>query len=246
MLNRAEMKAIAKEAMSGRKPKVYFVAIFFLVISNILSELSMRIQLGDTDIDVLVNDMLQGASFVPPELSIWGSLILLAVAVMSSVLTVGFQNYCLKVSRSEKAGIGEIFDVFSIFFKVFGLIFMTGLFIILWSFLFIIPGIIAGLRYSMAVYILLDDPSKGIMQCIRESKEMTYGHKWELFVLDLSFIGWYFLAGIPSGFAAMSPLIAAIGTILINAFVTPYVQTTLAVYYNKLSGWKKEADVIIE
>lgn len=59
--------------------------------------------------------------------------------------------------------------------------------------LFIIPGIIALLRYSQALYILAENLSKGIRQCVNESKAMMKGHLWEYFVLNLSFIPWILL-----------------------------------------------------
>lgn len=232
--------------MRGRKPAVYFVGLVYLVISNILSELSMRIQLGDTDINLLAEEIMQGNEFVLPELPLWGSVLLMAVSVMSSVLAAGFQNYCLKVSRRQQAGVGEIFDVFGIFFKVFALLMVEGILIMLWGMLFVIPGIIASIRYSMAIYILLDDPDKGIMQCLRESKAMTYGYKWKLFVFRLSYIGWAILAAIPTGFASVSYWLAIAGGVIVSAFVTPYMEIGYANCYNRLSGWRAEADVIIE
>lgn len=81
-------------------------------------------------------------------------------------------------------------------FKAFGLVFMISLFTLLWSCLFIIPGIIAAFRYSQAIIIMAENPEIGIMEAIRQSKEMMVGHKMELFVLSLSFIGWSILASI--------------------------------------------------
>ncbi len=246
MIDRREMKIMAKEAMKGRKPSVYLVGLVFLVITNILSELTIRIQFGGEELSIMLEQVMAGEAYVLPSLPIWGSILLLAVSVMSSVIGAGFQYYSLLVSRRQKAGVGEIFDVFGMFFKVFGLLFMMGLFVMLWSLLFVIPGIVANYRYSMAIYILMDDPNKGIMQCIRESKAMTNGYKWDLFVLNLSFIGWAILVNVPTMFAGISVLVATIGSILISAYVTPYMQISYANYYNRLSGWKPESDVVIE
>ena len=77
---------------------------------------------------------------------------------------------------------------FPMLLKIFGLSLWMGLFIMLWSCLCYIPGIIAALRYSQAFYILAEDPNKGIRQCVNESKELMSGHLWEYFVLQLSFI----------------------------------------------------------
>ena len=97
---------------------------------------------------------------------------------------------------------------------------LMGIFIFLWSLLLVIPGIIAAYRYSMAMYLFFDDPEKGALECIRESKAMTYGYKGKLFVLDLSFIGWLILSIIP----------------LVSIYTTPYMSTTKANYYRALRG----------
>ena len=66
-----------------------------------------------------------------------------------------------------------------------------------------IPGIIKGISYSMSMYILAENKGKPAMECINESKRMTEGHKMELFVLALSFIGWILLSAITFGIAAI-------------------------------------------
>lgn len=87
-----------------------------------------------------------------------------------------------------------------------------------------IPGIIATYRYRMAKFILLDNPDMGVMDCIRASKQMMKGHKWECFVLELSFIGWQLLAGLPYiGYAVM-------------IWTAPYINTTMVLYYMALAG----------
>jgi hypothetical protein len=71
---------------------------------------------------------------------------------------------------------------------------------------------------------LIDDPTKSPVQCLRESRIMMAGHKWELFMLDLSFIGWYLLGLIPYvGYAA-------------QVWSVPYIGMTKAVYYETLTG----------
>ena len=70
---------------------------------------------------------------------------------------------------------------------------MTRLFTILWAMLFIVPGFVKSYSYSMAMYIKVDNPDYDWRKCIDESQRMMQGHKWDLFVLDLSFIGWLFV-----------------------------------------------------
>lgn len=73
---------------------------------------------------------------------------------------------------------------------------LKDIFIFLWSLLLIIPGIIKYYAYRMVPYILADNPNIGVKKAISLSNEMTKGHKFDIFVLDLSFIGWYLLGAL--------------------------------------------------
>jgi len=229
-IDRPSMKQKAREAMRGAKPSVYLVTFVFLIINYVLNNLSVTIQLSDMDIESIMEAAMAGKEVLVEDLGFWGSIILFAVSIMSTIIATGYQWYCLQVSRGNKAGVGDIFDAFGIFFKIIWLNIVSGFFIFLWSLLFVIPGIIAAYRYSMAMFILLDDPDKGALQCIRESKAITLGYKGQLFVLDLSFIGWHLLTVIP----------------FVSIFLSPYVTVTLANYYNYLSGWRPEAQPVYE
>ena len=98
--------------------------------------------------------------------------------------------------------------------------FLVGLFTFLWSLLFIIPGIIKAYSYSMSLYILAENKGKPALECINESMAMTEGHKMDLFVLGLSFIGWGLLCAITFGIAGI--------------WVAPYMEATFANAYNSL------------
>jgi uncharacterized membrane protein len=63
-------------------------------------------------------------------------------------------------------------------------------FILLWSLLLIIPGIVAGIRYSMSFYVLCDNPDLGALNALNKSKEIMRASKMQLFLLWLSFWGW--------------------------------------------------------
>ena len=104
--------------------------------------------------------------------------------------------------------------------KAWWLNFLIAFFTGLWSMLFYIPGIIASIRYSMAFFVLAENPHLTARQALNESKRLVSGHVFELFVTGLSFIGWYILCL----FTFMIPIF----------YVTPYVQTTMANYYQYL------------
>lgn len=116
--------------------------------------------------------------------------------LVTGAFTLGISLFFLNLFRRKAAEPDQVFSGFEQFFKALGLCFMTGLFIFLWSLLFVIPGIIAALRYSQAFYILADNPQKPIMECIRESKILMKGNKGKLFCLMLSFIGWALLTAL--------------------------------------------------
>lgn len=144
--------------------------------------------------------------------------------LLSIVLGAGFTLYCMAIRRNERAEYLTLFDGFSFVGKLIALTIVTYAFIWLWSMLFIIPGIIAAYRYRMALYLLLDHPEMSVMQCIRESKQMMKGHKGELFVMDLSFLGWAILETIPViGYA-------------VQVWTTPYISMSYALYYETLRG----------
>ncbi len=117
----------------------------------------------------------------------------------TGVFTAGVCSFFLSFVRMRDINPGYVFNGFEYYLKTLGLMLVMGLFVVLWSLLLIVPGIIASLRYSQAFYILADDPGKGIMQCINESKARMQGNKAKFFCLTLSFIGWIILAAIPSG-----------------------------------------------
>ena len=125
--------------------------------------------------------------------------------------------------------VGDLFKGFSNDFGGNFLLFlMQTIFIFLWSLLLYIPGIIKSYAYSMAFFIKNDHPEYDWKKCLDESQKMTKGHKWELFVLDLSFIGWYIVGS----------FIFGIGTL----WVTPYHQATKAQYYEALKGTEVSAE----
>lgn len=120
------------------------------------------------------------------------------VSLMSSVLAAGFTLYCMAVRRGERAEYLTLFDGFSFVGKLIVLDILIGVFIFLWSLLFVVPGIIAAYRYSFALYNLYENPGIGVMEALEMSKRQTLGYKSQLFMLDLSYIGWNLLASFPT------------------------------------------------
>ena len=118
--------------------------------------------------------------------------------LLSIVLGAGFTLYCMAIRRNERAEYLTLFDGFSFVGKLIALTIVTYAFIWLWSMLFIIPGIIAAYRYRFALYNLYENPGISVFEALNMSKRQTFGYKSQLFMLDLSYLGWSILASVPS------------------------------------------------
>lgn len=146
------------------------------------------------------------------------------VIVLTGSIMVGSAAYFIGIVRGNKAD--DLNPLVNGFKDDFGGNLVTGLlvtlFTFLWSLLFIIPGIVKSYSYAMTYFIKNDKPGITGQQAITESRNMMKGHKMELFLLDLSFIGWYIVGALCLG----------IGTL----WVTPYHQTARAHFYEELKG----------
>lgn len=205
-IDRGQKKAEARLAMREHRPSIYLMAMLYAVILYVLGTLTTRLQFPGLTAEQLwalssgmlsEEEILAIAARIGANTSAASVLLRAAIGLMEIVLGAGFALVCLNVARRLPATAGTLFDGFGLFFRVIWLNIVLGVFVFLWSLLLIVPGIIAGYRYRFALYILLDDPTKGALDCIRESKELTRGRKGELFVLDLSFLGWSLLSIIP-------------------------------------------------
>ncbi|MCB5245358.1 MAG: DUF975 family protein [Candidatus Cloacimonadaceae bacterium] len=105
-------------------------------------------------------------------------------------------------------------------------------YILLWSLLLIIPGIIASISYSMTFFILAENPQMKAADALRLSKKMMQGHKTEYFMLMLSFIGWYLL----------SLLTLGIGFLFFNSYVT----MASTIFYQQIKGKALYEEIVIE
>ncbi len=182
-MDRKQLKAQAKEQIKGKLGILIAVTLVIGVITGTASFL---------------------ASFIPG-VGLAVSIIVTPAFALSTI------RIYLMVVRGGTPEVKNCFDGFDDFFSAFKVTLLTGLYTFLWSLLFIIPGIVKGYSYSMALHVLADNKGKSARECIAESKAMTNGHKMEIFVLDLSFIGWYLICCLTCGLAFLyvAPLLNA-------------------------------------
>lgn len=146
----------------------------------------------------------------------------LGTLVITGPLSYGTAYLFLKQSRdNEPMNLADLFRGFTEDLAqniILGL--AISIFTALWSMLFVIPGIVKGISYSMAFYIKVDHPEYDWRQCLEASKIMTMGRKMDLFLLELSFFGWLLLGSALFG----------VGVFL----VIPYMTATTVQYYNDI------------
>lgn len=133
-------------------------------------------------------------------------------------LEVGGRRYFVQSTQKNfnMNNLGYAFDK-GRYMSIVKAMLLRGVYNFLWFLLLIIPGIIKYYAYSMVPYILSDNPNIGSERAIEISKAMTDGQKFDMWVLDLSFIGWYILGS----------LLFLVGVL----FVKPYENATKAELY---------------
>ena len=191
-MNRAELKALAKNQIKGKIGILFLITLIIGAISGIAGALLSKLPGGSLIVSIIIT----------PAFSL-------------SVIRV-----YLSLTHGARPEAGDAFSGFDDFWSAFKVTFLVGLFTFLWSLLFVIPGIVKSYAYSMSLYILAENKGKSARECINESMGMTNGHKMDLFVLNLSFIGWGLLCVITFGIAYI--------------WVGPYMSATYANAYNSL------------
>ena len=141
------------------------------------------------------------------------------------VLNIGFYEYCYILSANKKPKVSVVFNGFNHFTDNLLISWARGTITFLWSLLLIVPGIIVGLMYSQTNFIALLDPKKKVREVLRESASLMRGRKWEFFLFQLSFIGWFALS------------VATLGIALL--WVMPYYTTAKANYFKFITSNKE-------
>lgn len=161
-----------------------------------------------------------------------------ALALLQSFVAVGLTIFSMNTLRQKDASLWNLFDGFGRFLPLLLLLLVTWFLLYIWTSLLVIPGIIAFYRYRLAVYLLLDHPELNPIQCLLLSGQMMRGRKWELFVLDLSFLGWGLLASLPlsigSLFGLVPMILGALGSAAILAWLLPYYEMSCVGFYDTI------------
>lgn len=250
--DRFEAKMRAKESMRLCRPSPLLVTLVYLLLTTGVSILVGRLIFDPSSfvlsyllMDYPLEEILD-VLFVNyvPQMAV-AALVSFVLELYSIVMGFGYSSYALRLSRDEEPSYGNLFDGFLKLGRVLWLNILRGLFAFLWALpSFAIAVVLVLLRadaiasiaylagvvimvvkiysYRMAVYFMLDDPSCTARQSITKSKNIMSGEKGELFVLDLSFLGWIILSGFTAG--------------ILLIWLQPYMNVTEANFYNYLTA----------
>ncbi len=149
-----------------------------------------------------------------------GSLFSFAAFIIGGVLQLGYCRFLLRQHDGRSVEFNDLFSQFDRFGAGFAQRFLRNLYVTLWSLLFIIPGIVKSYAYAMTPFIMAEHPNLTASQAIDLSIQMMDGHKTDLFILDLTFLGWSILASLPFN----------LGHLVLN----PYKNAAYAAFYRQL------------
>ena len=204
-MTRKELKVRAKQQLKGNWWTAIGVILIIAIISCVLSFLGTRFDDG-----------------------IWAPILISIVTfLIVAPLGLGQSIFFLKLAKNEKGKCSDVFLGFKNFLKVIGVSILVGIITWVGFIILIIPGIILSIMYSQVYYILAENPEIGIVECLKKSRLMMKGKKWDYFVLMLSFILWGILTAITAGIAGL--------------YVMPYYEATFTNYYLDIKDKKELA-----
>ncbi|MBR4720896.1 MAG: DUF975 family protein [Clostridia bacterium] len=229
MWNRKELKEKAKIAFKANYWKTVLVSFILVIVGGGAGYVTFSNNSASTnDVTTQVNGFSQGELLaillaVLGGIALIGTVMFVVKLLLLNPLSVGCQKF-FKENAEFPADLNEIGAGFrEKYGNVVLTIFLQNLFLALWTMLFIIPGIVKSYSYRMVPFILADNPEMSSTDIITKSREMMNGHKWDAFVLDLSFLGWLILSGMTAGILAVF-------------YVDPYIFQTNAELYLALKG----------
>lgn len=241
MWSRQELKMRGKMAFQRNYASSVAVALLMGIISLLFGSGNASSGAQNIESGAYGNTVLDGLDrvadvpnigFIAGMIGVLGIVSALAVFLLKvfveSLLEVGGYRFFI-LNQTERPKMGVMLDGFRSghYGNIVGIMFLRELFIGLWSLLFIVPGIIKSYEYLMVPYILAENPGMDRREAFQISKQMMDGNKWDTFVMDLSFLGWYFLSIFTCGLLAIF-------------YVEPYRQATFAELYtvNKMGAYE--------
>ena len=227
VLDRASLKQESKALLKTARVNPYLFTLLVLAVTLVISGISNYMNMDDEFAYLYSVQYGIDLSFLALHRAFPALVVLfvsIVCALLNMVLEAGVSLYHLGIRRGEEMPYVTLFDGFSFAGKIILLSIVQYIFVFLWTLLFIVPGIVAAYRYRFAILNLCENPEIGVMEAINMSKAQTAGFKWQLFVLDLSFIGWALLASLTLG--------------ILNIWLLPYIAQSNIAFFQEIKKAK--------
>lgn len=223
-LDNKVIKSYARDFIRGRLWIFWSVLLVVGIIESLANSLPQWIfgaKLSN------LSDIIAGnPDNIPKEISSsifgWYYALNVLITIVLIPLNIGVAQNVLAWSRGEDVNKWKVlfggFNSAKIFFKQVGVVVLNTILCALWAILLVVPGIIKGLAYSMYPYVLRDEPDLSVWQTLKKSEAIMKGYKGKLFLLYLSFVGWFILGAFTFG--------------ILYIWLTPYVMTSTVKFYD--------------
>jgi uncharacterized membrane protein len=229
MWSRADLKARARFTMKQNYWKCVLVSLVFLLIGGNFGS-NFNVNIKNSYNNVYYNNTPFGNFAIGMLLTFAFITFIIAIAItvfLVNPLVVGCDRFFM-INLHQPAQAGNMGYAFkNNYGNIVGVMFLRTIYTLLWSLLFIIPGIIKHYEYLMIPYLLAENPNLSDREAFSMSRQMMDGQKLNAFILDLSFIGWYILSNITLG-------------ILGIFYVNPYLNSTHAALFEALRFGRSE------
>ena len=218
-----ELRAIARENLQGNWGISVGVALVAALLGGMVTGSgNISFQFNENTVRNLP-PVFWG--FLLPFVSVVG-LLGLAMFIIGGVVELGYAKFLLKQHDKKELVFADLFSQFERFGTGFAQRFLRTLYTALWTLLFVVPGIIKSLSYAMTPFLLEDHPELTASEAINRSKKLMDGHKMDLFILSLTFIGWDILSALTFGIGFL--------------FLNPYRNAAYAAFYRNISAPRQE------
>lgn len=231
----ADFRAEARAALKGRWGLAIGIGFLAVVLGGFTGTGLPKITLSFEGGDLQIALEALGQSLHPLDMIAGGTLLVglgviivlgwLVRMLIGMIVTVGYMKFNMDLIDGEIGGVEMLFRYFRQWRTMLAAGLLQVIYILGWTLLFIIPGIIAVYRYSMTSFILAEHPEMKAKDAITRSKELMEGNKWRLFCMEISFIGWTILAVFTCGIG--------------DLWLTPYRAAACAAFYRELVPLEK-------
>lgn len=222
----SDHRANARDALRGNWGVAVLVCFLASLISGAGTNVSINYEDGQPvqvhlpeSLQLILEDYLGVAVSV---IFLIAAVLLVAGLILGGVMQLGKARYFLNLMDRKEAQVGDLFGSFHRFLPAMIMNLLSGAATFLGMMLLVVPGILATYGLALAPYILQEDPECTATEALSRSWNMMKGHKWELFCLEISFIGWGILSAFTLGIGGL--------------FLAPYTEAAKASFYRSLQN----------